>query len=198
MAFDRQQDQFALPCWDAGGGPPVGQRANAALATPVRVVARPADSQRGDAQLAMPVYFVTDPPVTGHRADPAKAIPIWLAAGPPTDESRRDRANPVNAAPVYVPPTPPTSPPVNLVAPRVSRAGQIVSTTNGIWTNSPSAHYYGWQRDGAAISGATASAYELVDAESGATISSVVLATNVAGSGMAVASSNSIVIASVG
>lgn len=123
MAFDRQQDQFALPCWDAGGGPPVGQRANAALATPVRVVARPADLQRGDAQLAMPVYFVTDPPVTGHRADPAKAIPIWLAAGPPTDESRRDRANPVNAAPVYVPPTPPTSPPVNLVAPRVS-AGQ--------------------------------------------------------------------------
>ena len=49
----------------------------------------------------LPVYFLTNPPVTGDRANPANAMPIWLAAGAPSDPTRRDRANPVNAMPVW-------------------------------------------------------------------------------------------------
>jgi hypothetical protein len=198
MSFDRQQDQFAIPAWDAGSPPVIGHRANLAHAMPVRVVARPADAQRGDAENAMPVYFVANPPVTGHRANLDNAIPIWLAAGPPSDPARRDRANLANAAPVYLAPKPPLSPPVNLVAPRVSGTGAVgrtLSTSNGIWTNSPDTFYYGWRRNGAVIGGEAASAYTLVDADSGATISSVVLAVNAAGSGVAVTSSNSVVVA---
>lgn len=161
---------------------------------PVRIVARPADAQRGDAQNAMPVYFVDEPPVTGHRANPEKAIPIWLAPGPPTDPQRRDRANAANAAPVYIPSTP-LPPPVSAAPPAISGTGIVgnaLSCTQGAWDNEPSSFAYQWRRSGNPITGATASAYTLVSADAGASITCEVTATNASGS--ASRASNSITV----
>jgi len=95
------------------------------------------------------------------------------------------------------PPQPPPSqlsPPVCIVLPRVSRAGQTLSTTTGLWRPAPDLFYYGWLRNGAGIVGAMANTYDLLDTDGGASFSSVVLGRNSAGPGVAVASSNSIVV----
>lgn len=73
--------------------------------------------------------------------------------------------------------------PANTVAPVVSGTavvGQILSTTNGTWTNSPSTFSYQWYRGATLISGATNSTYTLVQADAGNTsnIKCVVTASN--------------------
>jgi len=75
--------------------------------------------------------------------------------------------------------------PVNSVAPVVSgtpTVGQILTTTNGTWSNSPTGYAYQWKRDATNISGATANSYTLVTADVGAMMSCVVTATNTFGS----------------
>ena len=85
--------------------------------------------------------------------------------------------------------------PVNTVLPVISGANLIVgttlSTTNGTWTNTPSAYTYQWMRSGVEIGGATASIYVLAVADIGSTITCRVVASNASGSGV-YAESNSL------
>lgn len=89
--------------------------------------------------------------------------------------------------------------PVNVIAPVVSPSGPVMSgtglmTNQGTWTNNPTAFYYGWMRNGATIPGASMNGYLTVPADEGALVSAVVLATNTAGSGAAINSSNSVAV----
>jgi hypothetical protein len=82
--------------------------------------------------------------------------------------------------------------PVNTVAPSVTgdaEVGSVLTTTNGTWTGNPTPTYTrAWQRsaDGstgwAAIAGATAATYTLVEDDDAQYIRCVVTATNSAGS----------------
>jgi len=84
--------------------------------------------------------------------------------------------------------------PVNTVAPVASGGtyiGDVLTTTNGTWTGSPTFTYQWYNvSDGDNIVGATASTYTLVDADAGAEIICIVTGTNAAGS--AIGNSNSI------
>lgn len=78
-----------------------------------------------------------------------------------------------------------TSAPVNLTVPVVTGTavvGNVLSTTDGTWTNSPTSYTYQWKRDGVNIGSATNSTYLLVLADAGTTITVVVTATNASGS----------------
>ena len=74
--------------------------------------------------------------------------------------------------------------PVNTVLPNVTGSavvGNVLSTTNGTWTNSPTSYAYQWKR-GATNIGTNANAYTLVNADAGQSITCVVTATNAGGS----------------
>jgi hypothetical protein len=89
--------------------------------------------------------------------------------------------------------TPPA--PVSIVAPSVSGTagvGQTLTCVPGTWTQSPALAYQ-WNRDGTAISGATAHTYTAPNADGGHALSCTVTATDAAGS--ATASSSSVTIA---
>jgi hypothetical protein len=79
------------------------------------------------------------------------------------------------------------------VASGTGTVGQVLSVTNGTWTNSPTGYTYQWLRAGANIAAATAATYTLVAADSTNNVSCRVTATNAAGS--ASATSNSIAVA---
>ncbi len=85
--------------------------------------------------------------------------------------------------------TPPAGfPPANTSAPVVSGAlivGQVLSSTTGGWTNSPTAYAYQWRRNGVDIAGAVASTYTLTIWDAGATITCQVTASNAFGSATA-------------
>jgi hypothetical protein len=84
--------------------------------------------------------------------------------------------------------------PANTVAPAVSGTavvGQVLTTTNGTWTNSPSSYSYQWKR-GATNIGTNSNSYTLVSADAGQSITCVVTATNAGGS--ANATSNTLAI----
>ena len=87
-------------------------------------------------------------------------------------------------------------PPANTTAPVVSgtgTVGQNLTTTNGVWTNAPTAYTYQWLRGGSQIAGAANQVYALVGADSGNSISCRVTAENPAGSTSAL--SNAIAVA---
>ena len=76
--------------------------------------------------------------------------------------------------------------PVNTVAPEVSvvsapYVGELVTTTNGTWTGTPTSYTYQWKR-GATNIGTNANTYTLVIADAGLNITCVVTATNATGS----------------
>jgi hypothetical protein len=76
--------------------------------------------------------------------------------------------------------------PVNSVAPAVTGSGTTaspLSVTNGTWSNTPTGYTYQWLRNGVAISGATASTYTYVLADSGTNITAQVTASNAVGAG---------------
>ncbi|MDQ2901490.1 MAG: S8 family serine peptidase, partial [Acidobacteriota bacterium] len=76
--------------------------------------------------------------------------------------------------------------------------GQILSTSNGVWTNNPVSYAYQWNRCDAfgsnclAINGAKANSYTLSSADSGLTVRSTVTASNSAGSSTAISAAISI------
>lgn len=76
--------------------------------------------------------------------------------------------------------------PVNTVAPAISGStslGATLTATTGTWTGHPAPTYaYQWRRNGTNISGATASTYAIAVADSAATITCQVTATNAGGS----------------
>jgi hypothetical protein len=91
-------------------------------------------------------------------------------------------------------PPPPPSPPVNTALPVISGAaqqGQRLSTSNGSWTNSPTAYAYQWQDCDASganctsITGATTGSYTLASGDVGHTVRVVVMASNAGGQGVA-------------
>jgi len=76
------------------------------------------------------------------------------------------------------------SAPVNTVAPVISGGtyvGDLLTTTNGTWNNSPTSYAYQWKR-GATNIGTNANTYTLVNADIGQNITCIVTATNAAGS----------------
>lgn len=80
--------------------------------------------------------------------------------------------------------TPPASPPVNTVPPEVTGGlyfGDILTTTDGTWTGSPTSYAYQWQRDATNI-GTNTNTYTLVSADAGTSITCIVTATNASGS----------------
>jgi len=81
-----------------------------------------------------------------------------------------------------VPPAP--SAPVNTVAPDVTgnpSVGDLLTTTNGTWSGTPTSYSYQWKR-GATNIGTNANTYTLVSADAGLNITCVVTATNATGS----------------
>jgi len=79
---------------------------------------------------------------------------------------------------------PPAVPPVNTVAPLISGGlyvDDVLTTTDGTWTGSPTSYAYQWQRDATNI-GTNTNTYTLVSADAGTTITCIVTATNASGS----------------
>lgn len=85
-------------------------------------------------------------------------------------------------------------PPANTSLPEISgtaREGQLLSTTNGIWNNSPTSYTYQWLRCNASgagcsdITAATTSSYKLISTDIGVTIRVIITTTNASGDGSA-------------
>lgn len=75
-----------------------------------------------------------------------------------------------------------TGVPVNTVLPSIGgiqTVGQVVTASNGSWTNFPTSFTYQWKKGGVNIGGATASTYLLVSGDAGALIIVTVTASNV-------------------
>jgi hypothetical protein len=92
------------------------------------------------------------------------------------------------------PPPPPSGSPTNTAEPVVSgtvATGDVLLTTNGTWSGSPTSYSYQWQDcagDGTGctnIAGATSSTYTVASADTGHTIEALVTATNSNGSATA-------------
>ncbi len=75
-----------------------------------------------------------------------------------------------------------------------ARVGSAVTCAPGGWSGAPTSFAYQWLRDGAAISGANGAAYTPVLADTGASLTCVVVAANAAGAGAA-ASSAAVIVA---
>jgi hypothetical protein len=73
------------------------------------------------------------------------------------------------------------------------QVGQTLSTTNGVWSFTPSGYTYQWKRDGSSIGGATANTHVLVELDAGADITCEVTAYD-GGVPAAPATSNSLTI----
>jgi hypothetical protein len=88
--------------------------------------------------------------------------------------------------------------PVNTAAPVASgtgTVGQTLTTTNGTWNYAPTSYTYQWYRSGSPISGANASTYVLVAADSGKSVGCAVGAVNPAGPSATSILSNTISVA---
>lgn len=133
------------------------------------------DGRPTEGGAARPVIVVSD----GRPTQGNEPIPIVLAIGV---QAQRVLAGP--AIPIVVV-SGSLAAPSNLTLPVISgtpNVGQTLSTTDGTWAGSPTSYTYQWKRNGVAIGGATSNTYTLVQADSGATITVTVTATNAAGS----------------
>jgi hypothetical protein len=75
--------------------------------------------------------------------------------------------------------------PVNTASPIISGStinGQILTVSNGSWSNTPTSYSYQWKRNGTNISGQTSNTYILTNTDVGTNISCTVTATNTYGS----------------
>ena len=81
--------------------------------------------------------------------------------------------------------------PSNAAVPEITgtaQVGQTLTSSTGIWSNSPNGYAYQWLRGGVAIAGATSATYLLVTADLAATITVQVVASNTGGSSTAATS----------
>jgi len=76
--------------------------------------------------------------------------------------------------------------PVNTAIPAITAVDHAsflaLATSQGSWSNNPTAFAFHWTRNGAAIAGATQANYDTTSADQGAAIAAVVTASNAAGS----------------
>jgi hypothetical protein len=82
--------------------------------------------------------------------------------------------------------------PVNSVLPAITgtaQSGDVLTGSNGTWTNSPTGYTYRWLANGVAIGGATANTFTLTDTQIGTVITFEVTASNAGGSGTPATSS---------
>jgi hypothetical protein len=121
-----------------------------------------------------------------------------------TNKNGTDRATSAAfAIPATAPPTAPVvTPPTNTALPALSGtpfAGQVVSTSNGSWSGSPTGYSYQWKRcdnaggNCAAVSGATGQAYVLTTADEGARMRATVTAKNAAGAASATSAATEVI-----
>jgi hypothetical protein len=76
--------------------------------------------------------------------------------------------------------------PVDTVLPGITgtaQPGQTLSCSTGSWTNSPTSYAYQWNRDGAAIVGATSSTYAVQAGDTGHALTCTVIASDADGPG---------------
>jgi uncharacterized membrane protein len=102
-----------------------------------------------------------------------------------------------SSAPLPITTTPPVivTPPVisgNSGGPGVGAVGDVLTTTTGTWTNSPTSYQYQWLRNNVAIPGANLQNYTTVAADHGYVISNWTRGVNDAGLGSTANSSNTI------
>jgi hypothetical protein len=87
-------------------------------------------------------------------------------------------------------PAPVVVAPVNTALPVITVTDKTtyltLTTSQGAWSNSPTAYAYAWTRDGAPIAGATLASYDTTIADQGKSVAAVVTAGNSAGSASAV------------
>jgi hypothetical protein len=152
----------------------------------------------------MPVFFTSAPTAADSGAIPVRVV---ATGGAPDAEGRwpNDQGQNAGAIPVYNSPVgmpvwdvgiPPTSPPVNVVPPRITPAGSVSPGTtlfmsSGLWINNPTSYMYTWRRNGASF-GATMSTYTTTIADAGTTIDGVMLAINSVGSGIGTLTANQV------
>jgi hypothetical protein len=141
----------------------------------------------------------------GVPARPVSVIPPVISALPPGSAPLGAVILP--GSPPPPPPgehTPPPAPPANSGLPTIGGTlvvGEVLSSTRGAWSGSPSAYAYQWQDcnpggNGCTnISGAGASGYTLAAADVGHTLRAVVTATNKGGSTPASSQASGIVAA---
>lgn len=150
-----------------------GARVEGGSAIPVAVVT---DGRAQTGGKATRVVVVTNPDhVEGGPAIPVVASP----AGTAVEGGPAMRVVVVQGSLAGV------SAPVNTALPSLSgtlNIGQLLTTTNGTWTNSPTSFTYQWKRNGVAIGGATLATYTTTMADVGQTLTCTVTATNAGGS----------------
>jgi lysophospholipase L1-like esterase len=96
------------------------------------------------------------------------------------------------------PPAPPTAVPANTTLPAITgtpQSGSTLTTTFGVWTQSPDGYTYQWKAAGTNIAGATSRTLVLTDTEIGKVITVTVAATNSFGSVTATSTATSAVTA---
>ena len=152
---------------------------------------------------AMPIVMSIEPvtPIAG-------AIPVYFASGIGTPPIGNDQGISNNAIPVVLSESSKAMPvwesvtgaPLNTVLPSITPTSAGPSTTltvsNGTWTNSPTIFYYGWERNGVIIPGANTNTYVTITGDIGTTISAIVQAQNAVAPGIAVRSSNTVLVTS--
>lgn len=112
-------------------------------------------------------------------ADEGAALKCTVTATNSIGSTPQDSDNTISPA------APAAGAPVNTSSPVVTgnpEAGQVLSCTQGSWTNSPTSYSYQWKRGGVNISGAAAPTYTVQSSDVGLSIKCTVTATNASGS----------------
>ena len=79
-----------------------------------------------------------------------------------------------------------------------TNVGSVLTTSDGVWVNSPTSYTYQWMRNSVAISGAVAKTYTTIAADAGNSITCSVTATNAIGSTSSITSNSIIISAGTG
>ncbi len=150
---------------------------------------------------ALPTSWTTGPlyadcPVSAYVSSASLPIELPKEGSTPPIETPKEKTTPPVEQPKEkttppVEPPPPPAAPANMKPPAITGTttkGQVLDTTTGTWTGSPTSYSYKWQdcrTSGAScsnISGATSASYELASGDVGHTVRAVVTATNEGGS----------------
>jgi hypothetical protein len=116
--------------------------------------------------------------VTDTAASAQLTVDVAAAPAPPAPSSTG--TTPTGTAPATTPPAT-LKPPSNSKAPRVTRAGQWLTCTKGLWTNEPTRYAFGWTVNGRADKHARSSRLRVTRALRAHRIRCAVTASNQAG-----------------